>query len=55
MFYWILSFSQKEEERREFSPQMQSLLLAVAGNARTTRMVLSEPSIGKARKETERP
>jgi hypothetical protein len=54
VFYWIVSFSQKEEKRREFSPQMQSLLLAVAGTARTTRIALSESPAGKAREEIKR-
>jgi hypothetical protein len=41
LLYWAFSFAQKEAERREFTPQMQSFLLAVAGNARATRMNLS--------------
>lgn len=47
LLYWIVSFAQKEQERREFSPQMQSLLLAVAGAARSTRLSLEEPRSGK--------
>lgn len=43
LLYWTISFSQKEEKRREFSPQMQSMLLAVAGAARTTRIALAQP------------
>lgn len=42
LLYWIVSFSQKEEARREFSPQMENLLLAVAGAARSTRIALAE-------------
>jgi hypothetical protein len=42
LVYWIVSFAQKEQERREFTPQMQSLLLAVAGAARSTRLSLEE-------------
>jgi hypothetical protein len=38
--YWIYSFAQKVGPRREFTPQMQSLLLAVAGAARSTRASL---------------
>lgn len=38
MFYWVVSFAQKVPERREFTPQMQSFLLALAGNARATRL-----------------
>lgn len=40
--YWVVSFAQKEAERREFSPQMQTVLLAVAGAARNTRIALGE-------------
>jgi len=38
--YWVFCFSQKEAERREFTPQMQNLLLAVAGVARAERSAL---------------
>ena len=41
--YWAFSFATKEAERREFTPQMQSFLLAMAGTARTTRVALAEP------------
>jgi hypothetical protein len=50
LLYWTISFSQKEQERREFTPQMQSLLLAVAGAAKTTRIELSQP-ISSRRKD----
>lgn len=40
--YWVVSFAQKEAERREFTPQMQSMLLAVAGAARSTRVALAD-------------
>jgi hypothetical protein len=49
--YWAFSFAQKEAKRREFTPQMQSFLLAVAGAARSTRIALTEPRAGKARKD----
>lgn len=39
--YWIICFSQREAERREFTPQMQNLLLAVAGVARAERESLA--------------
>jgi len=42
--YWVFSFATKEAERREFTPQMQSFLLAVAGTARTARIALAEPT-----------
>jgi hypothetical protein len=41
LLYWAFSFAQKEAERREFTPQMQSFLLAVAGNARASRIALA--------------
>lgn len=46
--YWIISFAQKVPERREFTPQMQNFLVALAGNARTTRMAMSAPSEPKS-------
>ena len=50
LFYWVLSFAQQEAQRREFSPQMQNVLLAVAGAARNTRIDLSESATGKRRR-----
>lgn len=48
--YWIVSFAQKVPERREFTPQMRSFLLAVAGNARSTRLAMTEsPESGTQR------
>lgn len=52
--YWVFSFATKEAERREFTPQMQSFLLAVAGAARTSRSVLTESASAKERKPGER-
>jgi hypothetical protein len=49
MLYWVFSFAQQEAERREFTPQMQSFLLAVAGNARSTRMTLSNSAASQDR------
>ena len=49
LLYWVFSFAQKEAERREFSPQMQSLLLAMAGTARSTRIALAESAADKSR------
>jgi hypothetical protein len=40
MFYWVLSFATKEQERKEFSPQMQELLLLMSGGARAGRVAL---------------
>ncbi len=51
MFYWVVCFSRKEAERREFTPQMQNFLLAMAGAARTTRQALEDSSPRKARKQ----
>ncbi|MGB7267089.1 MAG: hypothetical protein WBC92_16355 [Terracidiphilus sp.] len=48
LLYWTFSFAQKEAARREFTPQMQSLLLAVAGAARSTRTALTEAGESKA-------
>lgn len=54
LLYWAFSFAQKEPERREFSPQMQSLLLAVAGAARSTRTALDDSTSAKQRKPWKR-
>jgi hypothetical protein len=52
LFYWIFSFTQKEAAPREFTPQMQSFLLAVAGTARSSRIEITD-AIG--RKDRNRP
>jgi hypothetical protein len=44
MIYWAICFAQKVPERREFTPQMQNFLLAMAGNARTTRIAMANTS-----------
>jgi hypothetical protein len=49
LLYWVISFVQKQAERREFTPQMQNLLLAVAGAARASRAALSDPSVTNVR------
>jgi len=48
--YWIFSFARKEAARKEFTPQMQGILLAVAGAARSTRMAMVEAQVGKTRR-----
>ena len=42
LLYWLTAFAQKEAKRREFTPQMERFLLAVAGAARTQRIALSD-------------
>jgi hypothetical protein len=49
MVYWVVCFAQKEAERREFTPQMQSFLLAVAGAAHSSRVALTESRSGNDR------
>ena len=44
MLYWLVSFAQKVPERRDFTPQMENFLLAVAGNARSTRVAMRDSS-----------
>ena len=41
LLYWVYAFSTAEQERREFSPQMQQLLLQLGGGARAGRLSLS--------------
>lgn len=45
LVYWIICFSQREAERQEFTPQMQNLLLAVAGVARADREALAQRTV----------
>jgi hypothetical protein len=42
LLYWIFSFAQQEQERRQMTPQMQTFLLAMAGAARTNRVALAD-------------
>lgn len=42
LLYWCFSFLQQEAPRQEFSPRMQSILLAVAGAARTNRLAMEQ-------------
>jgi hypothetical protein len=53
LFYWVYSFLQQETERREFTPQMQNFLLAVAGSARSARIGLNEREERKSGKRDE--
>ncbi len=50
LLYWVFSFAQKEAERREFTPQMQNFLLAVAGVARADRVALTDSSAAEERR-----
>jgi hypothetical protein len=53
LLYWVYSFSQREQERQEFTPEMRSFLLTVTGAARSTRVALANSAIdstGKAGK-----
>ena len=54
MLYWIFSFMQQEAERREMSPQMQGLLLSLAGSAQSTRAAMASSS-QRERNKQERP
>jgi hypothetical protein len=48
--YWMICFAQEVPERREFTPQMQNFLLAVAGNARASRISLTRSDVEKVGK-----
>jgi hypothetical protein len=54
LLYWTVSFAQKEAERREFTPEMQRVLLAVAGAARASRITLTESHSDKPQKHDRR-
>jgi hypothetical protein len=42
LLYWAYCFARQPVERREFTPQMKNMLLAVAGAARTARIDLEQ-------------
>jgi hypothetical protein len=42
LLYWTYCFAHQQAERRDFTPQMRDLLLAMTGVARSNRMALSE-------------
>jgi hypothetical protein len=50
LVYWLYNFAQQEVARREFTPQMQNFLLAVAGAAHSSRVALTESRSEKTRK-----
>jgi hypothetical protein len=54
LLYWAVSFAQKEAERRQFTPQMQNMLLSVAGAAHITRVALEDSRASKVRKQDQR-
>jgi len=45
--YWVYAFATQPAERREFTPQMESMLLAVAGAARSSRVALTDSASDK--------
>ncbi|HUD15165.1 MAG TPA: hypothetical protein VMQ56_16045 [Terracidiphilus sp.] len=49
LLYWAYCFARQEAERREFTPQMQNFLLAMAGTARTTRIALADSAAQRSR------
>jgi len=40
--YWVICFATKEQQRKEFSPQMQQLLVLMSGGARAGRIALGD-------------
>lgn len=42
ILYWLVSFATKEQERKEFSPQMQQLLVLMNVGARSGRVALGD-------------
>ena len=49
--YWVVSFAQKVPERREFTPQMEQFLLAVAGSARAGRIAMRDSTEFRKKKK----
>lgn len=55
LLYWIVSFARPEAPRREFTPQMRSLLLKLAGASRDQRNeLLSAASLTAGNRSDER-
>lgn len=54
LLYWVLAFATKEQERQNFSPQMQNFLLQVGSAARIGRIALTGPSVPKSRRKDDR-
>ena len=42
LVYWVFALASRPVERREFTPQMKSMLLALAGTTRTARIDLED-------------
>ena len=51
LVYWVLSFAAKEYQRKEFSPQMQQLLVYMGGAARAGSIALTDMPPGSLRKK----
>jgi hypothetical protein len=49
--YWVFSFATKEQERKEFSPQMQQLLVLMSGGARSGSIALTDLPSDRLRKK----
>jgi hypothetical protein len=49
LLYWAVSFAAQEAKRREFTPQIQNVLLTMAGAAHATRIALQD-STGAVKK-----
>ena len=49
--YWVYCFSAKEQERKEFSPQMQQFLLLMGGGARSSSIALTDLPSDRLRKK----
>lgn len=47
LFYWVISFAQKDAVRREFSPQTKQALMSVARSAHIARTQLEESRAAK--------
>ena len=43
LLYWLICFTQKERQRREFTPQMRGFLEVIAGDARAKRDDVDKP------------
>lgn len=48
--YWLISFAREEAPRREFTPQMRSLLFALAGTASAQRAFLVSSAVSDVKR-----
>lgn len=54
LIYWVVSFTTKEAERQNFSPQMENFLLLIGGSAKAHRVALGDIQVTESRRKDDR-